>query len=339
LMSDVRAAVDPFVQSLETECSLKKIRLVKLQSWEAARKTKNTTTTLGFIVWYDQAMFTIQTELAATLEQYHKPVAILFHGHEKSPLEELMEYYCRKQSFFISSPDSGKNAGLLMGNFLLEKGHKKICCITDQFNMQVKATFYEGLHEAFAFAHKPGAVVPLSRSDFPKNELRLFANKKDLAFENSFKNEAVFLEKTLDEIKSKPPLSQRRWGQKLEIQTFEAKVALNQFTYYAPLFRKALAIKDATAWVCTGDDIAMYGAFEFLWNEHIKWPDQIGVAGFDNIPESRMKNLTTYQFDYAGTARKMLSLILYPEYAKKTLCIKGTNIFEIDGMVIDRGSA
>jgi DNA-binding LacI/PurR family transcriptional regulator/DNA-binding transcriptional regulator YhcF (GntR family) len=92
-------------------------------------------------------------------------------------------------------------------------------------------------------------------------------------------------------------------------QTFESCVA-RLMTF--PLCEEALNCGDADTWVCANDEIACL-VCEYLSDHGLQPGKEIGVIGFDNIKESSIYGITTYDFNRSGLLAMMLSGILEPE--------------------------
>jgi DNA-binding LacI/PurR family transcriptional regulator len=94
------------------------------------------------------------------------------------------------------------------------------------------------------------------------------------------------------------------------------------------LFNRALAQKEATAWVCANDRIALH-SLRFLHDHGIRVPAEISVVGFDNIPVKALEQrLTTMDFNPMGFIHQMVNFILRPPkprgpYRHKTIEVAG----------------
>jgi DNA-binding LacI/PurR family transcriptional regulator len=100
-----------------------------------------------------------------------------------------------------------------------------------------------------------------------------------------------------------------------------------------PLFKNALAFKDATAWVCANDGAAMR-ALSFLGKAGVQVPRDLSVVGFDNVPVSALeRRLTTLDFNATGFVHHMLNFILRPPKPRGPYRHKA---IEIEGIVLER---
>jgi DNA-binding LacI/PurR family transcriptional regulator len=103
--------------------------------------------------------------------------------------------------------------------------------------------------------------------------------------------------------------------------------------------RTALARGDATAWVAADDYIALYAVLPFLQSRRIRVPRDLSVAGFNNQFESGYTGLSSYHFDIAGMAMRMLTFLLHPALDRRLRPGKYAPLHEgISGFIVERGS-
>jgi DNA-binding LacI/PurR family transcriptional regulator len=101
------------------------------------------------------------------------------------------------------------------------------------------------------------------------------------------------------------------------------------------LFKKALACAEATAWICANDATALQ-ALTFLARHGLKVPQDISVAGFDNVPvEALERRLTTTDFNAAGCIHQMLHFIARPP--KPGIGYRHS-IIEVEGILLERNT-
>jgi DNA-binding LacI/PurR family transcriptional regulator len=112
------------------------------------------------------------------------------------------------------------------------------------------------------------------------------------------------------------------------IRTFEECVR--------PLFVRALEHRDATAWICANDDLALT-ALSFLHEKRIGVPRQLSVVGFDNSPlEALEHRLTTFDFNAMGFIHGMLNFILRPPRPRGPY---RHSAIEVEGVIMERATA
>jgi hypothetical protein len=80
----------------------------------------------------------------------------------------------------------------------------------------------------------------------------------------------------------------------------------------APLFKRALANRGVTAWICATDGIAL-SALSYLRARGISVPRELSIAGFDNTPVKALEQrLTSLDFNASGFVHQMLNFISRP---------------------------
>jgi DNA-binding LacI/PurR family transcriptional regulator len=102
-----------------------------------------------------------------------------------------------------------------------------------------------------------------------------------------------------------------------------------------PLFEKALADSNITAWICANDTVALL-ALSFLRECKIRVPGDVSVAGFDNVPVQALENrLTTFDFNAIGFVHQMLNFIVRPPRPRGHY---RHSAIDIEGIVLERGT-
>jgi DNA-binding LacI/PurR family transcriptional regulator len=102
-----------------------------------------------------------------------------------------------------------------------------------------------------------------------------------------------------------------------------------------PLFERALAYHDVTAWVCASDGPGVQ-ALEFLAERGKRVPQDISVVGFDDSQDAFASGLTSYNFNAQSVVRVMVAHVLDP--ARALPGRRATGITEIEGYVTVRRS-
>lgn len=83
---------------------------------------------------------------------------------------------------------------------------------------------------------------------------------------------------------------------------------------YEPVFERALMTTHATAWVCASDSLAI-AATAFLRKKGVSVPSRISVVGFDDSIEALGADLTSYNFNVAGTVHAIVAHLMGDRYA------------------------
>ena len=81
---------------------------------------------------------------------------------------------------------------------------------------------------------------------------------------------------------------------------------------FEPLFKKAVAQKDLTAWVCCNDQVAIL-AKAFLEREKPLYLDKITIVGFDNSQQSLLQGITSYDLGYRQVGFMSVGALAHPK--------------------------
>ncbi len=104
------------------------------------------------------------------------------------------------------------------------------------------------------------------------------------------------------------------------------------FHRMVPLFEKALAYEDITAWIMANDFAATL-ALDFLKERNVKTPQHLSVIAFDNTLGAMENRLTSYDFNSSGIISWMLRFITRPSSFGKA---KRKKVFEPEGTIVER---
>lgn len=227
----------------------------------------------------------------------------------------------RPRMQWIRSSAAGK-PGYDAGRYLLSLGHRKIAYFSP-YGLQWPRKRMEGIAEAYTRAGLSGAVVPfiqqmvLEESEFPRLVRRRGGALQKLA-------------------ESPPNIPSVYTAAHTRMATASWQVYADA-TYYAllePLFEKAIAVKEITAWVGCGDNVAIM-AWCFLRSRCVKIPGRISLMGFGNTLEAIQSEMTSYDYDYEATSAASINFLLRPLFAAGVRTLARP---EIGGFIIERGS-
>jgi DNA-binding LacI/PurR family transcriptional regulator/DNA-binding transcriptional regulator YhcF (GntR family) len=300
-------------------------------------------TILGFILdvwWYPEE--TYQRSYLDTLAQLAKsktPVAIVDEvGYFSLPAQ--LESNPLVQAYTIE----GKRAGERMGKYLWDLGHKSLAFISvvpyaawSRDRMDGIAAHYSTvghpdgvrLFGEIADVVLPGVLTASGLKDAQVKRLiaagRTPSQAKDL--ENLWlewkKNNAQtqkgraytnpLLLKNLHELGGLTQLEfEGKFLDTLAIAAIQEAGSRIFSINLEPLFERALADKNISAWVCANDAIAL-NALAYLRLQGVAVPQDLSVVGFDNIPVKALENhLTSLDFNAMGFVNRMLGFILRP---------------------------
>jgi DNA-binding LacI/PurR family transcriptional regulator len=101
-----------------------------------------------------------------------------------------------------------------------------------------------------------------------------------------------------------------------------------------PFFKKALSNSAIAAWVGSNNFVGML-MLEFPKKHSIAVPSTVAVASFDDSREALQYELSSYNFDFPGIARKALAYIMFPSNRAIT---RNGPLIEVEGMLIVRSS-
>jgi DNA-binding LacI/PurR family transcriptional regulator len=227
--------------------------------------------------------------------------------------------------------------GLAMGRFLLGLGHRKIAYISPYYKNLWSMNRHAGLLEAFEGAGIMDGVVKIGAEDYDSvwhlaGDPSARSKDTPSPYLRSLVSIRTEAEELLDACRGKIPkyVYRRIDNIRGQCQNIDAEYAERRYTL--PLFEKAFAYKNITAWVGENDGIAMLG-WAFCIRKGVRVPQDISIIGFDNTPEAHRNSLSTYSFNLPVAAHMMLSFIINPQIVPRPHYRKP---IEIDGMVIRR---
>lgn len=102
------------------------------------------------------------------------------------------------------------------------------------------------------------------------------------------------------------------------------------------LFEQALAIENATAWICANDFTAL-AARNYLARKAVPVPGRLSLVGFDDQPQTSAQLLTSYNFNLPALAELMVRTVIAPRQVRERC--ESAEIVEVDGLVMERDSS
>jgi DNA-binding LacI/PurR family transcriptional regulator/DNA-binding GntR family transcriptional regulator len=261
---------------------------------------------------------------------------------------------------------AGYAAGQTVARFLLQNGHRRIVYLSLQHKHSWSIQRLEGVSDAFNHAGLQKQVAALCENEFVDNFEALYAalgndeaTLRQIYELQNVKTGSTWRMTRYREIQSKNliPGSDTKMLQQIKTDFFALKGLLdrnisrqmfgsirNQMHYtlglqaldsYAEaLFNRALAQPGVTAWVGSNDQFAL-AALRFLRKKGIRVPADISIVGFDNCAAALESDLTSYDFNMAAIAHRMLRFVLRPNDKANAA---GSCPIEVDGILIERGS-
>lgn len=313
-----------FLEALEGECSQAGVNLevLTLESgrFPAAMKAlRRRAGELGFLLWPGEWQGLPESrakilEALSVLAASKKPVAVL---DEMGGFPSIENIGGRVRIYTVAA----RRSGLAMADHLLRLGHRRIAYLTPHGNLPWSYLRFQGLGRAFAEAALEGAVLPFSL-DYGRQYNRVLQTG---AFGTGAGDAAA--------IRMLGDILRRRLGPG-EKRDEAAEAALREGAFpdliadlkfdvlegyfqqevnraMAPLFRQALEDEGVTAWVGANDATAL-AAREFLRERGRRVPEDISLAGFDNVPGAFATGLTSYHFRINRFAPILLGYLLDP---------------------------
>ncbi|MBD3343746.1 MAG: GntR family transcriptional regulator [Chitinivibrionales bacterium] len=256
------------------------------------------------------------------LAHVRKPVALLdFTGGWQLPA-----YLCKENVRLFSSAVSPRS-GRQVARYLLSRGHRNIAYISPFHKSLWSQNRLKGIREIYAQAGIDNSVLSFTQDNPPRyfrfyfeDETKGYSLERLLASYNAWKKDV-------------PLHIRQKTDQLFGFQLPERIIPLAEMQHtISPLFKKAIAKKECTAWVVANDDIALW-ALEYLQQKNIKVPNTVSIVGFDDTHAAMNQGLTSYNFNMNAIAHAMLGFVL-----NKRSLSKGHShrAIEFEGMIIER---
>jgi DNA-binding GntR family transcriptional regulator len=247
-----------------------------------------------------------------------KPVAI-YDEYGMSP-ESIALLPAKARIFSMAGSN---HAGMAVGKFLLNAGHRHIAYLSpfhfydwSQKRLDGLRTIMEtaGCHDSVA------ACVDEARLDNREFALRSISLEKD------FSPVLPAMDKSIKAALKKKRANMHR------ISSAEFGITAGHWSRTLPLLKKTLNNPDVTAVVCSNDAIAI-AVKEMLGLAGFADKRNIVIVGFDDSLEALRAGISSYNFNIGAIARSLFSAITESQFARKVWKKK---YVEIEGFVVDR---
>jgi DNA-binding LacI/PurR family transcriptional regulator len=319
--------VREFDYSLVKETGQARIGLVKAliePEWKPAvasaaidRLLKNHTL-LGAIIWKDCFPPNLFAALVEKCLSAGMPVAVideLGDYHSSMPLE--------RKAPVIALTIAAYKAGRDIGQYLLNKGHRKAAYVTINRSSLWSKRRGQGLADTFVNAGIAEGVNVYGDDFLP--------GPGDLAEIGFVKKRDSIAQDLLRISKAIPRFS-------ISLQTIDTYSTLSALFYQETIYRhikpwleQIARSGDISAMVCATDQIGIL-ALDHLSSIRLKRP--IWVIGFDDIRMAQEYGLSSYNFNLSSIARDAVNCILNPGHERW----KGSGVVESEGVIMERGS-
>jgi len=246
--------------------------------------------------------------LAKALARFETP-CFLYSDTDANP--DLMHFLHPAESAILcTQPYSEERPGSDMAEYLTKLGHRTIVYLSDVHDTVWSQKRYNGLLKTTLKRADDGQVIPIVR-DTP---VQIKATNKEVIKQTSttpfIYRQAQFHKEIIE-----------RWEHR-EVQL-------------RSLFERALEVHEATVWVCGNDHMALL-AVDFLRTHGRNVPEDVSVAGFDDITEAHSEGLTTYRFKELELARALFNHLTNMQLLRSTK--RKGSIISIGGIVVDRNT-
>lgn len=323
------------IRQLESECGRRKLqfRPLSFADTEAFKRAIQDYRMLGGL-FYHTAQY--RREVLEGFAEQRKPVSIFDnYNHAQRKLSQTFLWRNRIRVFQFDEIHAGSE----VGRFLLRLGHRRIAFISPFHGDWVYPIRFESLREVFENAGSRNAVELVAanniRQSLQQRATRLLKQRqqgfpRDHSERGPYHQfETMGLHEGTDEVLAGWATGSPTWN-------IAPEHVYNSVLHHElqPLFEQARALADVSAWVCANDGVAIH-ALRFLRARGIGVPGEVSVLGFDNTGDASYNDLTSYDFDVAAVALKMLDHILRPD---STLFPPNQRIVNSEGIVIPRGS-
>jgi DNA-binding LacI/PurR family transcriptional regulator len=274
---------------------------------------------LGALLWEIGYSPAAVTALIDQLSAARCPIAVL--GESGRPLPAPRRGSWSAVRLFSIAPDTA--AGRYVGQYLLDRGHRKVAFVSPVHAALWSQDRLTGLRDAFRAAGFDGSVSVflLDRHD-----------------------QSDFLRQLQEQLRSEGPLQMAGFGQKHLSLTYtsertqhEIRTALEHQAMgvsMARLLERAAAEPDTTAWVVASDTIALL-CLDFLRHSGIRVPADISVIGFDDSLQAFLYRLTSFNFDGAAAINAALGHLLASPGPRRGGVQQGV---ELEGFVAERST-
>jgi DNA-binding LacI/PurR family transcriptional regulator len=324
------------VRVLESECGRRRLlfRPQSLGDSEAFHRLIRDYRVLGGLFYQSG---TYSRELLEECAAMRKPIAMFDnYNHAQRMIPKSLMCRCRLRVFQFDEVFAGGE----VGRFLLRQGHRHVAFISPFHGDWVYPIRYESLRSAIEGSGRENTVALVGvnnlRLSLQERASRILESRRqriaDGAREEDISAElsGLGLAQGSDEVLLTWARESGSWNVNPD-HVFSAVL----HEALLPLFERALQLPQVTAWVCANDGIAIH-ALRHLRHRRVPVPEHLSVIGFDNTGDASYNHLTSYDFDVASIALKMLDHVLRPD---SSLYPASTRVVDSPGMVISRASS
>jgi DNA-binding LacI/PurR family transcriptional regulator len=258
--------------------------------------------------------------LMESLLSTQRPVAIVDHASVFP--KENRRFDAPMVRIFTAS--GGERPGREMARYILSKGHRRIAYISPFHADAWSINRARGIQRVVALAGERFGV-----DEFTKE---YSAKTRDLANRASEHSQATYLLRDYEKWLREVPFvcraeSELLWRTQFPFMLF--RMGMREVLW--DLLEEACRRSSATAWIMANDFAAIV-ALDYCHQHHIRVPETIAVAGFDDTVCASNAGITTYSFNLPAVAAASVRFILYPFSGYWSKC----RVTEIDGELLER---
>jgi DNA-binding GntR family transcriptional regulator len=298
--------------ALEQTCAARNVRLqvvlcgfagtrIVFDGWESGSLATvfDSNTVLGFMVLQQGLVPEFTAELVTRLVPLQKPVAILIEDYDDLIIPGLpVNRFTRR---YAVAPD--REAGRAVGDFLIARGHRRVCCWSDGSALRWVRERLEGVRLAFAEAGIPDAVGVY----YAWADEYLFDSPR---LERLIERVAEMITSLTDDLGvSIPPEHLPGVASSVYLGGLYPEQMRHVLT---PLMQCELARNSATAWIGLNDQRAA-DCMRYLLRNRVRVPGQVSVIGFDDSPSAASRRMSSYNFNGLAAIRRMVDFLIWPD--------------------------
>jgi DNA-binding LacI/PurR family transcriptional regulator len=242
---------------------------------------------IGFIVV--GSLIKDYNDVTRAVTSYKLPVSIFAERERDTCIDTISD----KTAVF--SIEYNEVPGKIMGNHLINCGHKKILYFDAHPDDLWSKKRFKGLKDTVEFTDNNISLIHIPMADkwqafLSNNDIITFLHKKIPSVNNNL--HATFV---------------RNIASLESVLNWDIVV----YNYFIKLFGEFIKDPLATAWVGNNDTTALI-ILDYLKTNRIDVPRKISVCGFDNIIGAQKSGLTSYDFNVTAVARSMVRYVISP---------------------------
>jgi DNA-binding LacI/PurR family transcriptional regulator len=272
---------------------------------------------LGFILWTAGMTDEECVAIINLLQKFGRPISVL------DVVGSLERHIGTRRNVRLFRMATSPQVGYDVGTYLYRRGHR-YCAYFSLFHDVIwSQERFRGINEAFKVSGIPDAVRKCCLNWIPFGEnfhlQDIVCTATGILAAEMDKEGTRHIAKSMTHMLSK-------------ITAFQNNSYRDALT---GMMESVLSDKRITVWVAANDLIA-FELLAFLEKGNMRIPKDISIIGFDDLFESFVRGLTSYNFNIAGIVRALLGHILNPWIGRTNL--SPTNSVTVNGAVIERGS-